>query len=327
MPIEEQNIIQSGNASGATHAADIPNATTPPINILYLNETSTNQGTRLTGEFGTGDVQVLQTGMQSIVPSRSGMSISGVSRVMSPNDLGPDANQVVPFAADQLGLLGFATTCTQCGRPADAPVVCANCGIYGHEPCLGTQLLHGYYFCLNCHLQVTQHFAQFQDSMNHSEAMARWNSQQASQLLAVRQRAREAAGFSEQAGMAVGAAVATVASSALSAVRGMVGGVTAAVSSGGTRRLKRSASADDLPPSNTREVPQTLAPLRHYCRKCRDAVHRAPHVYEDPQCVGFPRSVHFQPKGTHRPMLPKPTMNVPPMPVSLAPDQGAASSS
>ena len=77
---EGQNLMSSGNASGATHAADIPNATTPPITIQYLNETSMNQGARPIGELGIGDVQATQQGMHSIVPSQSGLSISGVSR-------------------------------------------------------------------------------------------------------------------------------------------------------------------------------------------------------------------------------------------------------
>ncbi len=135
----------------------------------------------------------------------------------------------------------------------------------------------------------------------------RWNAQQADQMVRVRQQAREAAGFSQQAGLAVGGAIATVASSTFSAIRGVVEGVRSATVSGTTVSLKRSMSDSNLHlskadtllgqyPSDPPGQPAQLQLTTDYCKKCRGEPGRHSHTY-GPDCVGMPRSVYFGPKG------------------------------
>ena len=116
-----------------------------------------------------------------LIPEQ-GMMAPGFSRVMSPNDLGPGGMQIAVATGGDRGLLGCKAICNGCHKDMDQPMFCAKCGIYGHEMCLGILPLYGYYFCLNCHTKVTQEFAQYQDSHNQAEQMARWTAQQAEQI-------------------------------------------------------------------------------------------------------------------------------------------------
>ena len=103
----------------------------------------------------------------------------GITRVMSPRQ-----NEGL--------LVGLAGTCQRCEDPVHEPIMCTQCGIFGHAVCLGIERFQGYPFCAGCLSGVIVQFAEFQDAVKREQ----WTRSLQQQIVSWRQRAITAMGVS-----------------------------------------------------------------------------------------------------------------------------------
>ena len=93
-------------------------------------------------------------------------SPGGITRVMSPNP-------------DEVFLKGFRADGNRCKAAVFEPAMCAQCGIYGHAPCLNLESFQGYSFCGICMTTVIQEYASFQDHLRREQWMRSLSAQTA----------------------------------------------------------------------------------------------------------------------------------------------------
>ena len=106
-----------------------------------------------------------------------------ITRVMSPN-------------ASEGFLLGIQGHCHRCQAGVYEPVVCTQCGTFGHPQCLGMERFQGYPFCDRCMPYVVQQYATFQTGQRRQE----WTRSLGDQITGWRERAVEALGMSASMG-------------------------------------------------------------------------------------------------------------------------------
>ena len=133
--------------------------------------------------------------------------------------------------------------CIVCQCLVQQPSICANCGNYGHQGCLGFERFLDHDFCARCMPEVTSEYAKFQDAQRREA----WRRSLASQVQGWKQRAIEAIGVSSTIGVAVGGVIATAAGAAAGLAQGAVAGAAAS----------RSASA---PPASLPDAPSSATP-------------------------------------------------------------------
>ena len=136
----------------------------------------------------------------------------------------PGGNTRVMSPTQNEGLLvGLAGQCNRCAQAVEEPMMCTQCGIFGHTVCLGIERFQGYPFCDRCLNGVTQQFAEFQDAVKREQ----WTRSLQQQIVSWRQRAISAMGVSTAVGIALGGVAATATGAALAMVKGAVHGATA----------------------------------------------------------------------------------------------------
>ena len=149
-----------------------------------------------------------------IVPSGTrGPGGNAVTRVMSPKS-SSDA---------LLDWRRVRAPCATCGHLLTDPAICACCGTYGHDVCLGIERFQDYDFCGACIPRVTAEYAQFRNS----QLRASWRQSLTEQARRWQQRAIETIGHSTTIGVAIGGTIATVAGAAAGLATGAVAGAMA----------------------------------------------------------------------------------------------------
>ena len=227
--------------------------------------------------------------------SEVGSSAGALTRVMSPNNPTEPSNLMM-YEPNQQLLLGVQCNCPVCHVWTTDPAICASCGAYGHPICIGIEPFQGYAFCHSCMSQVASQYA----AMSNAHHRREWQISLSNQLVAWRDRARDALGASTSIGITVGGAAATAAGAAIAVATGFVQGAAGAAAGSGVQALPPPPGPDDsasrplaLRRSNsTGDLAQNLEP----CPKCDLGVQRARHTYRG-SCRGFPSSFYFGARG------------------------------
>ena len=142
-------------------------------------------------------------------------SALAVTRVMSPN------------ITNQKSMLGAEWICPLCRSASGGdPAVCANCGKYGHEECVGIEIFQGYPLCGICFAQVVIQYAAIGDAQRRVQ----WNTTLSKQFANWKSRAIEAMGISASVGVTMGSVAATAAGVAYAGLQGFVQGASRASS-------------------------------------------------------------------------------------------------
>ena len=215
----------------------------------------------------------------------------GITRVMSPRQ-----NEGL--------LIGLAGTCHRCGDPVHEPIMCTQCGAFGHTVCLGIERFQGYPFCSGCLSGVIRQFAEFQDAVKREQ----WTRSLHEQITSWRQRAITAMGVSTAVGVTLGGIAATTTGAALAMVKGVVHGATATpvqLQSGVNLSIAANTPAlEDVRQPQSSTVTSTTraransldAPRikdREICLACHTANRgHKPHIYRG-DCVGFPGGAYY----------------------------------
>ena len=214
----------------------------------------------------------------------------GHTRVMSPN--------YCPTTPNQSLLLGIECRCTMCGMMTPDPVMCAQCGIYGHPICLGVQQFQNHMFCVKCTTIVTSQFSAINDAITRQQ----WQAALSNQLVVWKSRAVEAIGVSASIGVTVGGVAVTAAGAAVAVAQGIVQGAASASSGGGNLSLRDEPIPPPPTPDSSFHRPKTLRRsnsegdlgAEEFCQKCATGK-RTPHTYRG-NCIGLPPSVYFPKK-------------------------------
>ena len=248
----------------------------------------------------------------------SQVTVSALTRVMSPNTDPNEEIAIVYSEANQHVLLGMQSLCQVCGTSTPDPSLCAHCGLYGHPACIGLEFFQGFAFCRSCMSLAAKSYAEMQDSVNRQQ----WQTSLVTQIASWRERARNAAGVSASIGIAVGGVAATAANAACAAAQGLLQGASSAASGSqidgsweiptGTvpspredptplrpDTLRRSSSTGDLAPQVLDSCPRCLGDRR------------ATHTYRG-MCKGLPASVYFA-RGVRKSLTSSPGEHPPPV--------------
>ena len=105
----------------------------------------------LEAEEGIGvPVPVTPPGLETEGLPESQLSQIGTTRVMSPNDPSNTEIQALFGAGyerqssyEQFMLTGLQLPCQVCAVALSNPLICAQCGIYGHQSCIRMEVIEG----------------------------------------------------------------------------------------------------------------------------------------------------------------------------------------